>query len=221
MIKTAKVLLVDDHDIVRAGFQQLLDKHPQIEIIAQANNSEQAFEIYKKTLPDVVIMDLSMPSDSDSLDATSAQGGIDAVQRILGYDARAKVIVLTVWESNPYPGRLVKVGVKGYLTKRCAPEDLVKAVLAVHEGGEYFSESVKAVIDGCEEEKSPLNQITSRELQIFTLLAEGQSAAQIAEAMFLSRKTVHAHRANILRKLNLANNSELVHLAIRHGVVRP
>lgn len=221
MIKTAKVLLVDDHDIVRAGFQQLLDKHPQIEIIAQANNSEQAFEIYKKTLPDVVIMDLSMPSDSDSLDATSAQGGIDAVQRILGYDARAKVIVLTVWESNPYPGRLVKVGVKGYLTKRCAPEDLVKAVLAVHEGGEYFSESVKAVIDGCAEEKSPLSQITSRELQIFTLLAEGQSAAQIAEAMFLSRKTVHAHRANILRKLNLANNSELVHLAIRHGVVRP
>ncbi len=221
MIKTAKVLLVDDHDIVRAGFQQLLDKHPQIEIIAQANNSEQAFEIYKKTLPDVVIMDLSMPADSDSLDATSAQGGIDAVQRILGYDTRAKVIVLTVWESNPYPGHLVKVGVKGYLTKRCAPEELVKAVLAVHGGGEYFSESVKAVIDGCEEEKSPLSQITSRELQIFTLLAEGQSAAQIAEAMFLSRKTVHAHRSNILRKLNLANNSELVHLAIRHGVVRP
>ena len=102
-MKTAKVLLVDDHDIVREGFKQLLDSHPQIEIIAQANNSHEAFQVYKKTNPDIVIMDLSMPADSESLDSNGAQGGIEAIQRILKYDSNAKVIVLTVWESNPYP----------------------------------------------------------------------------------------------------------------------
>ncbi len=221
-MKTAKVLLVDDHDIVRAGFKQLLDSHPQIEIIAQANNSHEAFEVYKKTNPDIVIMDLSMPADSDSLDSSGAQGGIEAIQRIIEHDPNAKVIVLTVWESNPYPKNLVKLGVKGYLTKRCAPDELVQAVLDVYLGGKHFSESIKAIInDGAEAEINPVNLLTKREIEIFTLLAEGQSATQIADAIFLSYKTVHAHRSNIMRKLSLNNNSEIVHLAIRHGVVKP
>lgn len=221
-MKTAKVLLVDDHDIVRAGFKQLLDSHPQIEIIAQANNSHEAFQVYKKTNPDVVIMDLSMPADSESLDSNGAQGGIEAIQRILQYDSNAKVIVLTVWESNPYPKNLVKLGVKGYLTKRCAPEELVQAVLAVYLGGNHFSESIKAIInDGDAVEDNPVNLLTKREIEIFTLLAEGQTATQIADSIFLSHKTVHAHRANIMRKLSLSNNSDIVHLAIRHGVVKP
>jgi DNA-binding NarL/FixJ family response regulator len=221
-MKTAKVLLVDDHDIVRAGFKQLLDSHPQIEIIAQANNSQEAFNTYKKTSPDVVIMDLSMPSDADSNDASGAQGGIEAIQRIIAHDALAKVIVLTVWESNPYPKSLVKAGVKGYLTKRCAPEELVQAVLDVYLGGTHFSESIKAIInDGDDEEISPVKSLTKREFEVFTLLAEGHTATQIAESIFLSHKTVHAHRANIMRKLSLSNNSEIVHLAIRHGIVLP
>jgi two-component system invasion response regulator UvrY len=220
-MQKAKVLLVDDHDIVRAGFQQLLDMHPQIEIIAQANNSQKAFEIYKLAKPDVVIMDLSMPSDADSVEATTAQGGIEAISKIMSFDTNAKVIVLTVWESNPYPANLVKAGVKGYLTKRCAPDELVQAVLTVYKGGEHFSESIKAIINGSEGEESPLSQLTKREMQIFGLLAKGQSAAFIAESMFLSTKTVHAHRSNILRKLKLSNNSELVHLAIREGIVQP
>jgi len=215
----AKVLLVDDHDIVRAGFQQLLDMHQQIEIIAQANNSQEAFDLYKECLPDVVIMDLSMPSDAESQDSTSAQGGVEAIRRIISHDPEAKVIVLTVWESSPYPGSLVKAGVKGYLTKRCAPDELVKAVLAVHRGGEHFSEAIKAVLDGGD--GNPLDQLTARELQIFTLLAEGQGTSQIAESIFLSKKTIHAHRSNIMRKLDLSNNSEIVHLAIRFGIVQP
>jgi two-component system invasion response regulator UvrY len=220
-MQIAKVLLVDDHDIVRAGFQQLLDMHPQIEITAQANNSQKAFEIYKSVQPDVVIMDLSMPSDAESSEATTAQGGVEAITKILRHDSDAKVIVLTVWESNPYPANLVKAGVKGYLTKRCAPDELVQAVLTVYKGGEYFSDSIKAILDGESEQDNPLLQLTKRELEIFMCLAKGQKAAEIAEAMFLSTKTVHAHRSNILRKLELSTNSELVHLAIRHGVVQP
>jgi DNA-binding NarL/FixJ family response regulator len=221
-MKTAKILLVDDHDIVRAGFKQLLDSHPQIEIIAQASNSQAAFDAYKKTSPDVVIMDLSMPSDGSSQVAAGAQGGVEAIQKIMAHDGLAKVIVLSVWESNPYPQSLVKAGVKGYLTKRCAPEELVQAVLDVYLGRTYFSESIKAILnDGDEEEVSPVKLLTKRELEIFTLLAEGHTAAQIAESIFLSNKTVHAHRANIMRKLTLGNNSEIVHLAIRHGVVCP
>jgi two-component system invasion response regulator UvrY len=219
-MKTAKVLLADDHDIVRAGFKQLLDSHPNIEIVAQANNSQAAFECYKKVLPDVVVMDLSMPDNSENPNPASAQSGMQAVQRIIDFDAAAKIIVLTVWESNPYPSNLVKAGVKGYLTKRCAPEELVQAVLAVYRGEEHFSENIKALING-DDEISPVGLLTKRELEIFTLLAEGQRATQIAESIFLSNKTVHAHRSNIMRKLSLTNNAELVHLAIRHGVVRP
>ncbi len=216
----AQVLLVDDHDIVRAGFKQLLDLNPQIEIIAQANNSLQAFEIYKEIKPDVVIMDLSMPSDDQASEATTAQGGIEAITRILSHDPDAKIIVLTVWETSPYPANLVKAGVKGYLTKRCAPDDLAQAVITVASGGQYFSENIKAVINGGEEESSPLTHLTKRELQIFKLIAEGNSTSSIAESMFLSNKTVHAHRSNILRKLSLSSNTDLVHLAIRHGVVQ-
>ncbi|SIS74225.1 response regulator transcription factor [Neptunomonas antarctica] len=217
---TAKVLLVDDHDIVRAGFKQLLDSHANIEIVAQANNSHDAFEFYKTVLPDVVIMDLSMPNSSENQDVASAQGGTQAVQRIMDFDSAAKIIVLTVWESSPYPSNLVKAGVKGYLTKRCAPEELVQAVLTVYQGGKHFSENIKALING-DDDISPVEILTKRELEIFTLLAEGQRSTQIAEDIFLSNKTVHAHRSNIMRKLSLANNAELVHLAIRHGVVRP
>lgn len=214
-----RVLLVDDHDIVRAGFKQLLDMAPDLAVVAQANNSHEAFEIYKQTHPDVVIMDLSMPSDADSVDTVTAQGGIEAIRRILNHDESAKIIVLTVWESSPYPTNLVKAGVKGYLTKRCAPEELVQAVKTVAGGGQHFSESVRSLINNADESENPLHKLTSRELQIFTLLAKGITANQIAETMFVSHKTVHAHRSNILRKLNLSNNSELVHLAIRHNVV--
>ena len=221
-MKTAKVLLVDDHDIVRAAFKHLLDSHSQIQIIAQASNSQEAFAAYKKASPDIVIMDLSMPSDASSQATSGAQGGIEAIQRIIAHDALAKIIVLSAWDANPYTKSLVKAGVKGYLTKNCDPAELVQAVLDVYLGRTHFSESIKAILnDGDAEEVSPAKRLTKREFEIFTLLAEGHTATQIAESKFVSHKTVHAHRANLMRKLALSNNSEIVHLAIRHGIVCP
>ncbi|MBU2966706.1 response regulator transcription factor [Amphritea sp. 2_MG-2023] len=214
------VLLVDDHPVVRAGFQRLLDNDSQIDIIAEASSGQEAVEKYLSVRPDVVIMDLSMPTDSSESGSAQGYGGLEAIRVIRAKDPEARVLVLTVMESEPFPAHVVQAGASGYLTKRCAPDELIKAVHMVSEGHTYYAESIREMItpgggDSC----SPFAKLTKREFQVFSCLAQGHSAAQVAEDMFLSPKTVHAHRANILRKLGINNNSELVHLAIRHKIV--
>lgn len=208
MSKTIRVMLVDDHEIVRAGFRRLLDSADDISVIAEAASGEEAYQSYQGHRPDLVVMDLSMPPGA---------GGLEAIQRIRSVDSHAKILVLTVQECEPYPSRVMEAGAKGYLTKRCAPEELLEAVRKVNAGELFIAEKIKQQINSGNNSK--LDQLTKRELQIFTLLADGQSAGQIAETMFISQKTVHAHRANIMTKLELSKTSELIHLAIRHGVV--
>lgn len=218
-MESIKILLVDDHPVVRQGFSQLLEFHPKITIIAQASNGEEAVDAYRQHQPDIVIMDLSMPCKTGEQDTATAQGGLEAVNSIIALDPAARIIILTVWESGPYPAQLAKAGVKGYLTKRCAADELLDAVFKVQAGETCFSASVQDNLNP-DPQENPLDLLTQREMQIFTLLAQGHSTTQIAEDIFLSRKTVQVHRANILRKLGLGNNSELVYLAIRHGVVQ-
>jgi len=221
MTDRIRILLVDDHPVVRAGFQRLLDNDPRIDIIAEASSGQEAVEQYFETNPDVVIMDLSMPSDSDGDDGMQSYGGLEAIRKIRAKDPDARLLVLTVMESEPFPAHVVQAGASGYLTKRCAPDELLRAVTEVYNGGEYFAESIKSMLNPGEgQESSPFGKLTKREFQIFSCLAQGQPVAQIASKMFLSPKTVHAHRANILRKLSISNNSELVHLAIRHNIVQ-
>ncbi len=215
---TIKVLLVDDHEVVRAGFKSILNSEKEIEVIAEAQSSIQAYELFKTKQPDIVVMDLSLPSDSETSDST--HGGIEAIRRILAFDKSAKILVLSGFDTAPFPNTVLKAGAKGFLTKRGPADELITAVKMIHSGEQYLSPTVKAQLDGKESE-SPLTVLTKREIQIFSLLADGRKAADIADNMCLSNKTIHAHRANILRKLSLSNNSELVHLAIRHGVVRP
>ncbi|GGK82010.1 response regulator [Amphritea balenae] len=215
-----KVLLVDDHPVVRAGFQRLLDNDSRISIIAEASSGQEAVEKYFESRPDVVIMDLSMPDDSNSKSIQS-YGGLEAIRIIRAKDPAARVLVLTVMESEPFPAHVVQAGASGYLTKRCAPDELLKAVCEVSEGRTYFAESIRNMLDpGASDSSSPFAKLTKREFQIFSCLAQGHPVAQIAEKMFLSPKTVHAHRANIIRKLGINNNSELVHIAIRHNIVQ-
>lgn len=223
MSSKIRILLVDDHSIVRAGFQHMLLKEADMEIIAEAENGGEAVEMYRQIRPDVVVMDLAMPADKESQEASSTAGGLDAIKRIIVEDPSARILVLTIWEASPYPARVADVGVKGYVTKRCAQNELVHAVREVYAGRSYFSSAVRGQIkqDGeAGAESSPLSQLTRRELEIFTMLAEGRSVNTIAESIFLSPKTVHAHRANILRKLNLSNGSELIHLALRSGIIQ-
>lgn len=224
MSDTISILLVDDHSIVRAGFQHMLLKEADMKILAEAENGSQAVELYQKLKPDVVVMDLAMPADSTTVEATSTTGGLDAIKRILSFDPAARILVLTIWEASPYPARVVDAGVKGYVTKRCAQDELVHAVREIYGGRSYFSQSISDQIGqdlNVPPEHSPVAQLTRRELEIFTMLAEGRSVNAIAEVVFLSPKTVHAHRANILRKLNLTNGSEIIHLALRTGIIQP
>ena len=221
MSNTIRVLLVDDPPVVRAGFQRLLDNDSRINIIAEASSAQEAVEKYVSTKPDVVIMDLSMPSDENGGQGVQPYGGLEAIRVIRAKDSDAKVLVLTVMESEPFPAHVVQAGASGYLTKRCAPDELLKAVCEVAAGGSYFAESIQKMLDpGASDSNSPFSKLTKREFQIFSCLAQGQPVSQIAEQMFLSPKTVHAHRANILRKLGINNNSELVHIAIRHNIVQ-
>ncbi len=222
MVDSIGVLLVDDHPLVRAGFHRLLQADGRINIVAEANNGQEAFDLYRQFTPDLVIMDLSMPTDTSDPEATTnINGGLDAIRRIISHDSSARVLVLTVMESDPFPSHVLNAGAKGYLTKRCAPEELLEAVVTIHGGGTYISDVIQAKLGAnADDEASPVRALTKRELQIFTHLADGQSVTQVAELMFLSPKTIHAHRTNILRKLKASNNSELVHLAIRHGIVQ-
>jgi DNA-binding NarL/FixJ family response regulator len=213
-----KVLLVDDHEVVRAGFKSILNAQKDIDVIAEAQSSVEAYDAYKVHAPDIVVMDLSLPSDTGTSDST--HGGIEAIRRVLAFDKTAKILVLSGFDSAPFPSTVIKAGAKGFLTKRGPADELIVAVKTIVCGKQYLSPTVKEQLEGSESQ-SPLSILTKREIQIFSLLAEGLKAAEIADNMCLSNKTVHAHRANILRKLSLTNNSELVHLAIRHGVVRP
>ena len=208
MEQAIRVMLVDDHEIVRAGFCRLLESADDISVICEASSGEEAYQKYQELNPDLVVMDLSMPPGA---------GGLEAIQRIRASDAQARILVLTVQECEPFPSRVMQAGAKGYLTKRCAPEELIEAVRLVHSGSEYVADQIQQQIDS--ESDSGLKQLTKRELQIFTLLASGQSAAQIAENMFISQKTVHAHRSNIMGKLGLDRTSDIIHLGIRHGIV--
>jgi len=208
--KIIRVMLVDDHEIVRAGFHRLLDSADGISVICEASNGDEAYHLYQQQTPDLVVMDLSMPPGA---------GGLDAIQRIRAIDPRAKILVLTVQECEPYPSRVMEAGAKGYLTKRCAPEELIEAVRQVSEGKEFIADQIKQQMSGSNGGGSILNMLTKRELQIFTLLASGQSPSEIAESMFISQKTVHAHRSNIMNKLELEKTSDIIHMGIRHGIV--
>ncbi len=223
MSPSIRILLVDDHPLVRAGFQRFLISDDSIEIIGEADNGLSACEMYMAHHPDVVIMDLNMPAAADSDGhESSVNGGLEAIRRIISHDPNAKVLVLTATETDPFPAHVLSAGAKGFLTKRCPPDELLEAVKAIHSGEEYITEEIRLRISGGSSSaaEASLASLTRRELQIFSLLAEGKTVSQVAEEMFLSPKTVHAHRTNIFRKLGISNNSELVHLAIRHNLVQ-
>ncbi|WP_432695178.1 response regulator [Marinobacterium sp. YM272] len=222
MSNPIRVLLVDDHSIVRFGYQQLLTRSNDIEVIAEAENCADALQCYRKLAPDVVILDLSMPMDSDSEEIQSTAGGLEAIRRIRSHDSSARILVVTGLDSNPYPQRAVQAGVQGYVTKRNASSELRQAVLNISIGRTFYSKSISHLID-CEEEKyedNQLSQLTARELEIFSMIAEGHSVNGIADLMHLSPKTVHAHRSNLMRKLDISSSAEIIHIAMRAGILQ-
>lgn len=208
---TIRVMLVDDHAVVRMGFKLLLQEAADIEVVVEAATGEEALKHYAELSPDVVVMDISMPG----------MGGLEAVTRLVAKDAAVKVLVLSAHEDSIYPKRLLKAGAAGYLSKRSAPEELIHAIHQVA-GGNIYIDTTLAQAMAVQEStgrKPPVEILSDREFEVFMLLAKGQSVAHIAATLFLSPRTVGTHLYNIKQKLNAANSAELTLIALRNGLL--
>lgn len=207
-----RILLVDDHAVVRTGFRLLLQASPDAAVIAEADSGEAACQRYVELSPDVVVMDIAMPG----------MGGIEALRRIRAHDPQARVLALSAHDDSMHARRALREGALGFLSKRSAPEALLEAVAQVAIGRRYIDPRVAQTlaledIDGAE--SSPIRRLSEREFDVFIRLARGASVQRIAEDLRLSASTVGTHLYNIKQKLGVSNQSELTLLAIRHGLI--
>lgn len=207
-----RVLLVDDHAVVRTGFRLLLQSLAEIAVVAEAESGEAACQRYLELTPDVVVMDLAMPG----------MGGLEALRRIRARHPQARVLALSAHDDPMHARRALREGALGFLSKRSAPEALVEAVTAVAAGRRYIDMSLAQKLALAEIEgsaKPPIEQLSEREFDVFIRLARGATVQKIAEDLKLSPSTVGTHLYNIKQKLQVANQSELTLLAIRDGLI--
>jgi two-component system invasion response regulator UvrY len=209
------VLLVDDHELVRTGIRMLLDAEDDVQVVGEADSGERAIDFLRDNeLPDVVLMDINMPGI----------GGIETMHRLLHAHPELNLIVLSVQGKDPYPARLLQMGVKGYLTKGCPASELLAAVRAVGCGQRYLSAEIAQhlalnLLPGGG--NSPIDALSQREMQVLLLVIEGCGIQEIAEKLCVSPKTVGTYRHRLYEKLGVSNDVELTHLALRHGVADP
>jgi two-component system invasion response regulator UvrY len=210
-VTAIRVMLVDDHAVVRMGFRLLLQEASDIEVVAEAASGEEAVSRYAELKPDVVVMDISMPGI----------GGLEAVARLLSKDRGAKVLILSAHEDSSHPQRLLKAGALGYLSKRSAPEELIHAISEVMRGNIFLDPTLAQAIavQKLTGERNPVEVLSDREFEVFMLLARGQSVAHIALKLFLSPRTVGTHLYNIKQKLKAANSAELTLIALHNGLL--
>ena len=207
-----EVLLVDDHELVRTGVKRLLEDEPGISVVAEAASGEQALRLARELRPQVVLMDLNMPG----------MGGLEATDKLLRRDPRIKVLVVTVYDDEPFPSQLIKAGAMGYVTKGCGIEEMVKAIKTVHRGQRYVSGDVAKhmamhMLDGAE--KSPFGGLSKREMEVLLLMTQGQSIQAISDRLCLSPKTIATYRYRLFDKVGVRSDVELMRLAIRHGII--
>jgi two-component system invasion response regulator UvrY len=207
-----RVLLVDDHAVVRMGFRLLLQSTAEMSVIAEADCGEAACQLYPDVNPDVVVMDLAMPG----------MGGLEALRRIRARDPHAKVLTLSAHDDPMHARRALQEGALGFLSKRSAPEALLEAVSAVAAGRRYLDPELAqklalAEFDGGA--KSPVERLSEREFEVFIRLAGGATVQRIASDLNLSASTIGTHLYNIKQKLGVANQSELTLIAIRHHLI--
>ncbi|HSH86088.1 MAG: response regulator [Methylophilus sp.] len=208
---TVRVVLVDDHTVVRSGLRRLLESHKSIEIVAEADTGEMAYQIYGEVSPDVVLMDISMPG----------MGGLEAAKRILQRYPQARIVIFSMHEAVSFAAQALKTGVKGYVTKTGAANDLLQAVLDVSKGKTFLSQDVaqKVALQTLIGESNPLQQLTSREFEVFRLLAEGKRVEDVADMLKISQKTVANYYTLIKQKLSVNSPVEMVRLAMKHGLI--
>jgi two-component system invasion response regulator UvrY len=208
-----RVLLVDDHAVVRTGFRLLLQAHPDITVAGEADSGESACQRYLELTPDVVVMDLGMPG----------MGGLEALRRIRAHHAQARVLALSAYDDPLHARRALREGARGFLSKRSAPEALLEAISAVAAGQRYLDPNLaqKLALDEVEGAgKSAVERLSEREFEVFVRLAGGASVQRIADDLKLSGSTVGTHLYNIKQKLGASNQAELTLIAIRHGLIQ-
>lgn len=208
-----KVMLVDDHAVVRMGFKLLLQGSPDIEVIGEAQSGEEAVRLFQALAPDVLVMDISMPGI----------GGLEAIDRVLAKDPQQKILVLSAHEDVMHARRVLKAGASGYLTKRSAAEVLMEAIRAVHKGQLYLEPQIAQAMamEQVSGSKNPVDALSEKEFKVFIELAKGKSVQDIADVMSLSPRTIGTHLYNIKQKLDAANSAELAIIAIRAGLLEP
>lgn len=208
-----RVLLVDDHSLVREGCRRVLDKAGGIEVVGQAGSAEEALSMVRSQPPDVVLMDINLPGMS----------GLQATERLAATHPQVRVIILTVIDQLPYPQRLLEAGAVGYLTKEAPAEELVQAVRKVSRGEHFLSKEIasRMALNQYRSggKSSPLELLTRRELEVAVRLARGDANKAVAQALHVSEKTISTHKSNILAKLEVTSAVALANLLAHHGLI--
>ncbi len=217
-VTKVRVLVAEDHAVVREGIRMILDAQPDVEVIGEARDGEEAVRLAHTLRPDVVIMDISMPK----------MNGVQATQELKRHHPEMQVLILTMHEEESYVFQLLRLGAAGYVLKRAAATDLVEAVRAASRGEAFLYPAVaRSVVQDyldrmrAGEGGGRYDGLTDREREILVLIAEGLTNSQIADRLFISVKTVQTHRAHIMEKLDLHDRSLLVRYAVRKGLIQP
>ena len=210
MTTLTRVLLADSHAIMRAGLRRILEQSDEISVIAEAKSGEQAYKLYGDFMPDVLVMELSMPH----------MGGLESLGRIKSRYPQAKVIIISMDENVTYATHALAAGAKGYISKSGETEDLITAVNSAAEGKNYLS-AVMAMQVALKNtsENDPMQELSTREFEVFRLLAEGKTVEDIAKRLSVSQKTVANYQSLLKQKLEIHSPVELVCLAIKHNII--
>jgi len=207
-----KVLIVDDHELIRTGIGRLLADFEKINVVGEAVSGEEAVSLARDLRPHVVLMDANMPGI----------GGLEATRRLVRFDPDVKVIAVTVHNEEPYPTKFMQAGAAGYVTKGADIEEIVIAIRQVNSGKRYITPEIAqemALKALNPDEESPFDVLSEREMQVMLMITHGQKVQDISDQLFLSPKTVNSYRYRLFEKLNIENDVELTHMAIRYGVV--
>ncbi|HSB78969.1 MAG TPA: response regulator transcription factor [Candidatus Methylomirabilis sp.] len=207
-----RILIVDDHTVVRRGLKQILTEETDMSVVGEAHNAQEMLALVRKLPCDVIVADISMPGRS----------GLDVLKELKQDRPKLPVLVLSMHPEDQYAVRALKLGASGYMTKESAPEELVKAIRKVVSGGRYVSPSLaeKLALDlAVDTDRSPHESLSEREHQVFTMIASGKTVKEIADELALSVKTISTYRTRILEKMAMKNNAELIHYAISNRLV--
>jgi len=206
------VLLTDDHELVRTGIRRLLEDTGQVQVVGEADCGEDSLKLAQSLKPDVILMDVNMPGI----------GGVETCRRILQRNPKQKIIVLTVHNEQTFPKRLLEIGAKGYLTKECGIDEMVKAIKQVSSGGSYIASSIAqqlalSLLPG--NDPNPIDKLSRREFQVMLMISQGLSNVEISDQLCLSPKTISTYRLRLLEKLGAHNEVDLIKIAVEQGMV--